>query len=130
SARAVFAAGPVLSNGKVARRNAAALDLTTGQPTSWDPSVDGELWSLLAHSNSVYLGGSFVAVGDQPIFNLAQVSATSGALVNDWVPDPDGPVFALAWSSSGQVLAGGGFTEIGSQFRGFIAALDASGLAT
>src|SRR6185503_7245161 len=26
SARAVFAAGPVLSNGKVARRNAAALD--------------------------------------------------------------------------------------------------------
>jgi hypothetical protein len=116
------------SSGTVPRNNAAAVDLSTGLDTGWDPNPTGGPVDALAISGStVYMGGSFTAIsggvfttsprlfaGNSSVARLhaAAVSAATGTDTG-WNPAPDGAVKALAISGA-TVYLGGRFTQVNS----------------
>jgi hypothetical protein len=123
------------SVGGVTRNRLAAISLTTGQPTTFNPSVTSSLASavetlaLSSDNTTLYLGGGFGFVGGQVRNRIAAVNATTGA-VAAWDPNASSTVRTLAVSGT-TVYAGGDFATIGGQGRAKIAALSAStGLAT
>src|SRR5262249_48830619 len=48
------------------RSRIAALDAATGTATPWDPSANGQVFTLLATGGTVFAGGSFTQVAGQP----------------------------------------------------------------
>jgi hypothetical protein len=113
----------------VPRNGLAALDLTTGRPTSWDPGVDGIVRSLVVSGNKVYVAGQFSTVGGAPRENIAALDAIEGK-ATDWNPGASGPLWTLVLAGD-KLYAGGWFGAIGGQPRSCIAALDTvTGAAT
>jgi putative pyrroloquinoline-quinone binding quinoprotein len=115
-------AGPVTGSGVPVHR-------TTGQIMFPYPRVTGTLRCVVPDgSGGWYVGGTFVAVGGMPRSNLAHLLRDGG--VDDWSPDPDGEVLALALKGT-TLYVGGAFTRVSGLPRRNIAALDvASGAAT
>ncbi|MBI3414120.1 MAG: hypothetical protein HY043_02180 [Verrucomicrobia bacterium] len=108
-------------NGQV-RNNAAAIDLASGQLTSWNPNLDGAVTSLAVKGGTIYVAGNFTRVGVQARKNLAAISAASGKPLL-WTPDPDGAVATM--SLVGETLyLGGNFLSVTGQPRGGLAILD------
>ncbi len=76
------------------RSHLAALNLFTGEPTSWNPGANGPVLALQAGGRLVYAGGYFQQAGGQPRNNLAALDAATGR-ASDWRADADGTVEAL-----------------------------------
>jgi hypothetical protein len=113
----------------------AALDVATGQATSWDPSATGGLYTyrviaaLALRGDTVCVGGNFTSIGGQPRRFLAAVDARTGQALA-WDPNPDEKVNAIALSEN-SVYVGGLFSQIGGRPRYLVAAVDlATGAAT
>ena len=110
----------------------AALDATTGVVTGWNPSANGAVNVQVVSGGTMYVGGSFSSMGGQTRSAIAAIDVSTG-LVTSWNPSAGGDartVDALAVDGN-TVYAGGNFTSIGSYYRNYLAALDASsGLAT
>jgi hypothetical protein len=87
----------------------------------------GSVLALAVVGETVYVGGSFTAIGGQPRSNLAAVE-TSGA-VSTWDPAPDGPVYAIEVSEKG-LTVGGHFFRVGGVDRRHLAAFEPSGRLT
>ena len=133
SSSSVYAGGAFTSVGGQPRSRLAALDTTTGTVTGWNPDVGSPLQrsvsALAASGSTIYVGGSFLAMGGQPRTNLASVDAATGAQT-DWNPRADATVQALS-ASRQTVYTGGEFSTIGGQRGRALAALDATtGTAT
>ena len=131
SGSTVYAGGRFISIGFQLRNNLAALDVTTGAATAWNPNSNSAVGALEVSGSTVYAGGDFVTIGGQTRPGIAALDAVTG-LATPWNPSPAGnrTVWALAVDGS-TVYAGGDFTTIGGQPRNRIAALDAStGAAT
>ncbi|NHA66598.1 fibronectin type III domain-containing protein [Phycicoccus flavus] len=112
-------------DGSVTRRyGLAAVSLTTGELLPWAPAVDGAVWSLelTPDGGSVYVGGSFTAVGGTARGNLARVGLSSGAVAS-WRADTNGQVRDTALHD-GQLYVVGSFSTVGGQSRGRGATLD------
>jgi len=116
-----------------------AFDRTAGGPiwgTVFSGSgVDDNVNALAASGGTVYIGGTFTAVGeftgagDPPVTRkyLAAFDSATGAL-KPWNPNPNGPVASIA-ASGGTVYVSGGFTNINGTPSSHLVALDAvSGL--
>jgi trimeric autotransporter adhesin len=71
-----------------------------------------------------YIGGTFTAVGGQPVTNLAHINA-DGSVDTTFLPNPNGTVTALTLSGS-SLFVGGAFTTIGGQTVSGLAKLDAT----
>ena len=121
------------------RNCVAALDKTTGAPTSWNPNVQGGdptncVQALRLSGSTLYAGGLFTSIGGQTRHGIGAIDASTGAPTG-WDPDAEPltnqpVVFALAVSGS-TVYAGGAFNSIGGEQRNGVAALDAiTGAAT
>src|SRR5262249_5215111 len=120
----VFAVGRFSSAGGVARNHLAAIDLTSGQATAWDPNVDGTVSALAVSGSTIYAGGSFTTVnGGTPHMGLAAFDATTGALTP--TPITDGFVEALAVAGSTVYVGGAGFGRLGTERRGPVGAFEA-----
>lgn len=124
----VVAGGTFTNAGGVARRNLAAIDLTTGQATAFDPPMLGPFSALAAvhavtvtSDGLVWAGGEFATAGPQERLNLAAFDAGTGAITS-FHRDPNAAVLALAASGT-TVYAGGAFTQVGGQPRRGLAAL-------
>jgi trimeric autotransporter adhesin len=127
----LYAGGSFTKIGGESRNYIAALNLTDGHATSWNPNADSGIWTLAVSGTTVYAGGDFTSIGGQPRNYIAALDATTG-LATAWNPNPNisARIFALS-VKSGIVYAGGEFANIGGQPRNNIAALDATtGLAT
>jgi uncharacterized membrane protein YtjA (UPF0391 family) len=121
----VYAGGKFYAIGRQRRNQVAALNAATGDATAWNPDVRGELpvvKTLLASSDTIYIGGQFNEAGGQPRHHIAALNASTG-LATGWSPNADFVVDVLAASGS-TISAGGGFRSIGGQIRNNIAALD------
>ncbi len=121
----LYAAGTFDSIGGQVRNGVAALDVTTGLATAWNPNANSLVYELEVSGGTVYVGGAFSTIGGQTRSNLAALDATTGAASPAWDSNANQPVLALAVSGS-TAYAGGGFSSIGGQMRSGIAALDAT----
>ena len=85
----LYAGGSFGTIGGQSRICLAAVDTATGLATSWDPGLNGLVWSLLADGRTIYAGGGFTRAGGLPCAGLAAFS----------IPDSTAPVpvrFTLA----------------------------------
>jgi hypothetical protein len=109
----------------VSRENAAAIN-TSGEISSWDPAINGEVLSLSISDSTVYLGGDFSRVDGLPRSNAVAVDM-DGVVSTSWRPMLDRPVRAIGTSST-QVYLGGDFTNVDDENRSFLAAVSPDGI--
>ena len=127
----IFVGGLFFSLGGQNRRDLASLDARTGLATEWHPvlgpGVGGDysdVRALQLQGNTLYAGGDFGSVNGVTRNYLAALDASTGALVEDWNPNPDGFIWALAMGPK-TVYAGGGYERMNGVPVGSIAALKA-----
>jgi hypothetical protein len=84
--------------------------------------VNGPVLALAASCDTIYIGGSFSAVGGQARANLAAVNFYDGALTS-WNPGADGAVLSLSLAGN-TLYAGGQFNQIAGQSRPYLARMD------
>ena len=121
--------------GQQPRTALAAVDPTSGVPTSWAPRLElpGEpigpaVISLSVENGTLYAGGRFVAVDGQPRSGLAAFDS-AGALTS-WGPALDGRIALSVSASGGTIYVGGEFLKAEGRTRTHFAAFDASGALT
>src|SRR6185295_12195769 len=135
----VYVGGDFHQVGGVPRNHVAAIDKTTGVPTSWNPDASGNdpyyhmVWAIAVDGATVYVGGDFNQIGGQPRNCIAALNSGNG-LATSWNPNASGgsdPTRINALEIDGSTIyAGGQFSQIGGQPRSCIAALDGTtGLA-
>jgi hypothetical protein len=121
-------------NGVTTRNRLAALDVTTGIATAWDPNANDTVNTLVVDGSTVYVGGIFTTINGATTRNhIAALSATTGT-ATAWDPNANDIVNTLAVSGS-TVYVGGQFNGAnsinGATTRNRIAALSATtGTAT
>ncbi len=125
----VYVGGQFQKLGGQVRNGLAKVEATTGGDLGWSPNPTfngggGLIFAIEASGDSVYVGGVFTAVGGEPRTHLARVSASSGAAIPGFAPNPDDAVFSLALSGS-RLYAGGDFNTITGLSRPALAQLDA-----
>jgi len=93
----------------------------------FEPEIfSGGVRALVLSGPWLYVGGSFITVGEEVHPSIARVSLTTGAPDATWSPAPNGPVNALAVTADA-VFAGGLFDMIGGASRNAVAKLAPSG---
>src|SRR5216684_6714304 len=137
SGNTVYAGGLFSAIGGQPRYNLAALDVSTGLATDWNPNPNTGITRLAINGDAVYAGGGFTSLGGQNRNLLAAVDPSTGR-ATDWNPNPEPgheglqyPIISSLALSGSTIYVGGFFASVGGQSRNNIAALDASsGLAT
>jgi len=120
----VYVGGSFGMVNKEPRERVAALDVTTGALTDWDPRVNGVVNALAVERGTVYVGGEIRMIGDwRHRAGLAALDSTTGA-VKPWNPNPDGVIVTALAVHGGRVFVSGDFADIGGQPRDYFAALD------
>lgn len=127
----LYVGGSFTSIDGIERNRIAAFDISTGELTSWNPNVNGQIYTITSSGTTVYIGGSFTMVGDQSRSNLAAVDATSG-IPDSWNPGISGTnssVRTLAIDGN-LIYVGGNYTIAAGQFRRSVSSIDlVTGLA-
>jgi hypothetical protein len=70
----LYVGGSFASIGGQPRICLAAVDASTGLARSWDPGLDGLVWSLATDGSTVFAGGGFTRAGGLPAVGLAGLS--------------------------------------------------------
>ena len=111
--------------GVLARKNLAAFDATTGAPTAWAPSANGEVLALAASPDGkrIYAGGKFTSVNSSSRGRLAAIKTTTGLVDTTWRPPSfSANVNALA-ATADRLYVGGAFLKAGLESRSRLAAV-------
>jgi hypothetical protein len=112
------------------RNNLAHID-ASGNLTSWDPNVNGEVHDIAlrrldgVNVDAVFVGGSFTAVGTAPRSYLAAIDPASG-VATSWACAPNGSVteVELEPGDGGQLFIGGGFEIVNGELREHLASVN------
>lgn len=127
---AIYAAGFFDHVGGESRLGLAAIERGTGAVLPWNPGCDGIPTAFAMTDSALYVAGSFDIVGGLPRAGLASLDPATGA-PSSWAPPILGSEvghtenFAVA-TSNGMVFLGGDFTNVGSDHRFCLAAIDAA----
>ncbi len=73
-----YLGGGFQSVGGQARGNLAAVDLTSGAVSAWNPDTDSRVMALALAGPAVYVGGFFERIGGEDHNSLAAVDAATG----------------------------------------------------
>lgn len=133
SGSTLYVGGNFKSIGGQSRATLAALDVSDGHATAWDPNPDyrselpgpyygPHVSSLVAEGPVVYVGGNFSSIGGTAREALAAVDSVSGR-VTPFDAHVHGTVSSLALSL-GMLYVGGSFDQAGGQTRSSLAALN------
>jgi hypothetical protein len=131
----VYIGGDYDTIGGAPRSGLARYSWTGGVGTldpDWNPQPVGSVLALApAADGSVFVGGQFSQIGGQARANIAKLAGEgTGAAVAIWNASANERVFALALAPTGDVYAGGAFTDIGGLPLTFLARLSgATGVA-
>ena len=103
------------SGGPYARNNLAAIDASTANPTTWNPDVNNEVFTLALSGTTLYAGGAFTMLqgaSDGP-YAAGHVAAIDTVTANPtaWNPNLDGPVYTISVTGN-TVYAGGEFSTL------------------
>src|SRR5207244_598442 len=118
----IFAGGDFASVGGVARRRLAALSLSSGQATSWNPGADTTVACLALSGGILYAGGAFTQIAGQSGGHLAALDPVTG-IATAWNPSAGGTVNTIL-PYEGTLYVGGGFASLAGQPRSGLGQLD------
>ncbi|MEO9806200.1 MAG: T9SS type A sorting domain-containing protein [Reichenbachiella sp.] len=103
------------------------LDLT------WNPNVDGAVYTMILSGNTLYIGGVFNKIGEDDRNLIGAIDITTG-LATAWNPNASGaisPIVETLLLDGSLIYVGGEFDNIGGEDRSNIAAISTTtGLAT
>ncbi len=116
----VYVSGTFYNIGGQQRKYIAALEVSTGQATSWNPNPSFPVRTLAIKDSTMYVGGVFRSIGGQSRQYLAAIDMATGN-ATAWNPRLNGEVNAIAFSDT-LVFVGGAFTSAGGQVRNNLAA--------
>lgn len=122
SGSTLYVGGSFPAIGGQPRNNLAALDVATGNATSWNPDCNGFVRTISLSGSTLYIGGDFTHVGGQDRQYAAAIDTVSGN-ATAWNPGPDNGVERLQATPT-TIYAGGFFGNIGGQPRSRVAELD------
>lgn len=127
SGSTMFIGGNFTTAAAVAHPGFVAVDATTGAvagaPTT-ALNTGASVTAMLLSGTTLYLGGTFTAVGASSRTNLAAIDITSGAVL-PFQATPNGNVRSLALDGA-LLYVGGGFSQMSGTARGGLARLDAA----
>jgi hypothetical protein len=122
SGSTVYVGGNFTSIGGQQKHGIAALEVSTGQATSWNPNASGIVRAVAIKDTTVYAGGAFESIGGQSRKYLAAINIATGN-ATAWNPVLDKGVTAIAVRDS-LLFVGGLFSSAGGQARQRLAAFD------
>lgn len=128
----LYVGGAFTTISSTTRNRIARYDVTTGNLSTWNPSVNnGQVQTMTIAGSDIYVGGTFTAVSSPTTTrNRAASFVMSTASLTGWNPAPDGNVNTMLASGS-NIYVGGGFSNIGGQFSPRLSAISQStGLAS
>jgi hypothetical protein len=115
--------GGFVTVGGQTRNKLAAVTVTTGGVTAWNPNVAGvQVWALATTNDTMYVAGDYSQVGTQTRVCLAAVSVSTGGLLG-WAPQAFGPVLAIL-KQGPNLLVGGEFGFLAGQPVQYLGKLD------
>jgi hypothetical protein len=94
--------------------------------TSWNPNVNGTVNTIAFNGSctDAYIGGKFTMVGSAAVKNIAEINATTGAVVAAFKSNASGQVESIL-AAKGHLLTGGFFKGInGSSADPYYASLN------
>ena len=117
----LYVGGDFTSIGGQTRNSMAALDLSTGTSSSWNPNVNGVVYSIIVRGSTIYIAGEFTNVGGQTRNHLAAIDVVTGTTTS-WNPNVDGIVYSIVLNpSESTMFVAGDFGTIAGQTRWGIA---------
>ncbi|WP_287152455.1 hypothetical protein [Candidatus Solincola tengchongensis] len=121
----LYVGGGFTHIGGQARDYLAAVDMATGQVTSFNPGASDEVRSLALSGTTLYVGGSFTQIGGQPRNRLAAIDTTTGQVTpfNPGGTGANGSVLSIVPHGS-LLYLGGVFTQIAGVGRNRLAAVN------
>ena len=122
SGSTVYIAGGFAEMGGQPRNNLAAVDIVTGNATSWNPNAGGLVRSISLAGTTLFAGGDFLTMGALARHYAAALD-TSSSIATSWDPNADNAVQKV-FASGSTVYVGGFFSNIGTQNRSRIAELN------
>ncbi len=122
SGATLYAGGDFTSIGGQSRARLAALGVTSGLATSWNPGADNAVTALALLGGRVYAGGAFANAGGQSRAYLAAIDSASGVAAA-WNAPTDAAVSELS-AVGGTIIAGGSFATVSGLPHAGIAAID------
>src|SRR5262245_19074966 len=127
SGSSMYVGGGFKTAGASIRDNLAAVDLTTGVATAFNPDPNGTVFvvSTSADGNTVFAGGDLASFGGAPRANLAALDLNTGQ-VTTWNPTTNYFVEHLK-SIGGKIYVVGGFSVVGGHSHANLARIDPSG---
>ena len=120
-----YVGGNFQAAGGVRRASLAAIDLVSGRPTAWAPTVSGPaglstVTAMARVGTTLYLAGAFDGINGAPRAGLAAVSTDTGDVL-PWAPADVAPgtsrVQALAATSTAVYVGGDFQLAAGSPFE-------------
>ncbi len=114
-----------------ARQRLAAFDATSGALLPWNPGANGEVRALQSSSDGsgLFVGGAYTTIAGVNRSRLAELSATTGALMPSFGATTNSTVYALERIGT-RLFVGGIFSAVnpgsGTQNRARIAAVNES----
>lgn len=128
SGKTLYMWGGFKSIGADTRNNIAAIDITTGKATAWDPNANSAVYALTVSGSTVFVGGAFDNIGGQNRKGIAQLDVDGKATAFN--PGIIGSYVNTIAVSNNIVYAGGSFSSAGGKPRNNIAAFTSAGIVT
>ena len=107
------------------RNHAAAINVSTGKVTSWNPNIDGPVWAIKTDGSRVYMGGHFTTVGGVKDTNLTATNTGNGDIAPGWKGKAGYVVRDLLVHST-TLYVGGGFDKLSGAARSSVGAVSTS----
>lgn len=122
-------AGAAAGTSESTRNNMLSYNVTNGVLNpGFAPSFNGQVRAVATSPDGtvVYAGGDFTSVNGVTRNRLVALNASTGAVLSSFAPNVNGPVYAVAATSSA-VYFGGSFTAVNGSSRSRSAAVTLTG---